>query len=334
MKLQRILFLSEAISLTSLEPDIIKCVQKSVREVIDVITDKKFIPLYSEWQDAISTKRGELLADKIGSTASNLFADALKHYIMDLFASKDDMLNNIRASGRKIQVTFKAGMHVNGQAASLHITISKRILETILKKPVKEAILLAWEDQAGVGPDEMLSAITYTLRYIDVSDDGYVITARRQSDSTEGVNALTSTLIHELTHVIQHSKQMDRGEFEYRSYMQKDRTKFYAAVAQLVDNEDIRSTDVYKVYRASPQEIDAFAQEAALRVLKSIDFPTIARSLSKAELMDELKYAIASNLDTVFKDRKTPAEIKSFNRFNKRMYLEVVRRVDAAYDKQ
>lgn len=73
--------------------------------------------------------------------------------------------------------------------------------------------------------------------------------------------------IHELVHIKQHLAQKP-GKTEYRSKVEPNKEKFYAAVRDIGD-----SPESYDIYASSLQETPAHAHDAALQIIRSIDFP-------------------------------------------------------------
>jgi hypothetical protein len=97
---------------------------------------------------------------------------------------------------------------------------------------------------------------------------------------------IVSTIVHELTHIIQHTKQPKNKKTEYRSYIEKDKSKFYDAIRRL-GTKDQQPGDS-KIHRSSPQEITAHANETALYIVSEI---SSIRNLNTTDI-SELKGVI------------------------------------------
>jgi hypothetical protein len=141
------------------------------------------------------------------------------------------------------------------------------------------------------------------------------------------LDRLVSVVLHELTHIIQHSaqyKQDRKGPTEYRSYLEPDKTKFNAVINKMHKGEELTPYE-YKIYRASPQEIPAFAQEAALGVLNDLDIDNVT---DLKELRKLLPDNIRAFMDHQFNNPSNAKEYAVFKKFHKLMYQEIMRYVD------
>ena len=151
--------------------------------------------------------------------------------------------------------------NVGGAAYYDRIEINKKPVITIAKYIV-DGIIDSLHDNAAID-DGIITDVKYASRMIsntEIDMDYYKI--------IDSINELISVFIHELVHIKQHSTQDMMKPTEYRSYATKDKERFNKAISNIhagnASEEDMR------LYRASPQEIPAFAHNAALDILHSI----------------------------------------------------------------
>lgn len=113
------------------------------------------------------------------------------------------------------------------------------------------------------------------------------------------VNELIGTYIHELVHIQQHKNQPIDKPTAYTSYGTKNKDKFKKSIDNI--NSGQYSNEDLKLYKASPQEIPAFAHNAAISIIHDamIDGNTSDK--------EDLKYYI-SVLDDYIKGGKFAKE--------------------------
>lgn len=135
--------------------------------------------------------------------------------------------------------------------------------------------------------NKILQKVESTLLYDNnkdlnkIADDPFV---------QQHINHLTDTIIHELVHIKQHSKQPKDKPTEYRSYLTKNKEQFYNAVKNLESQQD------WKLYLASPQEIPAHAHNFALELINFLwDQPV--DNINDKDIANKL----IINIDDVFK---------------------------------
>jgi hypothetical protein len=159
-----------------------------------------------------------------------------------------------------------------------------------------------------------------------------VADARKLPDT---IREISSVIVHELVHVVQHHSQRGREGFdtEYRSYLDKKKGEFYnLASGSRSSNEDSRYD---KLYYASPQEITAFAHQFALGILRSWDVDN-AESVDQLPTMGadgvdhkEIVASINRNMVRKFNNPDNPQEMKVYKRYLKLIYQEVIRGLEA-----
>lgn len=145
---------------------------------------------------------------------------------------------------------------------------------------------------------------------------------------------ISSVVVHELVHVVQHHSQRGRKSFdtEYRSYLDKKKGEFYNLAGSRSSDEESRYD---KLYYASPQEITAFAHQFALDILRAWDIdnaeeveqlPSMgADGVDHKEIVTSIKRGIIRKLN----NPDNPQELKVYKRYLKLIYQEVVRGIEA-----
>lgn len=131
------------------------------------------------------------------------------------------------------------------------------------------------------------------------------------------VRELIGVVIHELVHVQQAQKQLASGRVkrEYRSYVEKDPVKFQRAMRAIKSGT---YTDAeYVAYRASPQEITAFAHQIATAFID--DHGTITDQVIRRE--------IPNYLERIF-DNTDRDQHKAAKRLYKAIYVELTNYVE------
>ncbi len=126
-------------------------------------------------------------------------------------------------------------------------------------------------------------------------------------------------------HVAQHHAQFKKGrkKTEYRSYLQKDKSKFHQGVDKM-HNKEALSDQETEAYYGSPQEINARSHQTALEFLKD--------SLDSGMTVEEIKQSVADNLQGYMENRFHKPNDRQryalYKRFAKQVYQEVMREVD------
>ena len=219
---------------------------------------------------------------------------------------------------------------VRGWADGRDITFNMRFIDSIAKKAINVIFDSVYNSYNG---EERLDGFYFTCRSIG-SGDRYL--SRFVDDVIKKpVTKLASTAVHELVHVLQHNRQFNKGksDTEYRSYLDKYKGEFVDRHAKRLRNPDQSSNSddderYYNLYLASPQEIPAFAHQAALNIIDAFGF-------DEAEHKDDLAIGSVSHHDIVyavnnitngrFGQPKTPREAMVRKRYIKLVYQEVAR---------
>lgn len=207
---------------------------------------------------------------------------------------------------------LKTGGHASGLDIVINSDVIQSLAEDMLEK-VYQVTIDSLDSEENLVP---------TFFKICRTISEYISRRGLDRDVERNVENLVSVAIHELVHVVQHNQQFKKGRYstEYRSYLSKNSKDFYSSINKIHNSE--HNDKDYRLYRGSPQEIAAFAHEAALKFIKDIDIEYIEEY--KKDLPRELEHYI----ERMFNDPKNAEEYKVFKRFNKLMYQEVVRYIE------
>lgn len=207
-------------------------------------------------------------------------------------------------------ITFKE-LNVGGYASGLDITLHSKIISSLVKEILDYCFEHALNSLEG-GESDLVPSLFRVFKNIEARD---II---EHSDYL--IRKLVSTVIHELVHVVQHSKQQHRPQTAYRSYLTRDKSKFYAAINRM--HQGTSDIADYKLYRGSPQEITAFAHEEALKIINDTDMNN-GNEEELAYIKKHLPSYMQGYTGNMFSDPTNEHEYKIFKRFNKIVYQEV-----------
>ena len=260
----------------------------------------------------------------IFSYMQSLFPHAIKQNLLKLYSKEPYYLRN---------VDFVSLGRAHGQAEGVNIKLSKQTIANIL--------YIALTNMNN----------KFTSRLIDSNGranmevfDHMFTDAHKSKDIDNIISQLTSTIIHELVHVKQHAQQFlyapSDKQLEYRSYLNKDKNKFWDAIKKLETQEH------FDMYHASPQEITAFAHNLAIELID-----TVTKGLSIDDIIERdagnfvikrLKRVLsdASNYEQMstysryrsFNQPSNEKQYKIFKRFMKLVYKEITNYINELQD--
>jgi hypothetical protein len=196
--------------------------------------------------------------------------------------------------------------------------VTRKIIETLLGE--------AYENYE---PGERVKGFAFMARMAASGDRYYWGMIHYEIDRI--VAAMVRTTLHELVHVMQYSSQEVKGRsgIEYRSYLDKHKGEFRSHIddpkADLGPDETER---FYNLYLSSPQEIAAFAHEAALDIISSYESNSSPEAFNELT-QDDIVNAVDRVTSERFKDPKTRLELMVRKRYMKLAYLEVIRFINA-----
>ena len=219
------------------------------------------------------------------------------------------------------QVRFE-DMKTGGYASTIDMAINKSHIDNIAKEICDQLYQMTLDNVEN--EHEIVETMFRCFKEATIRD-----LYGRGSNLEKLIGGLVSVVLHELTHVIQHSQQYKKGRTstEYRSYLEPNKEKFHASVGKMSTGD--ASTEDYRLYRGSPQEIAAFAQETALHFINDMFLDEVTKPEEVQEFRQEIPKLLNHYVNKEFSDPSNPMEYAVFKRFNKLMYQEVIRYVDA-----
>jgi hypothetical protein len=139
----------------------------------------------------------------------------------------------------------------------------------------------------------------------------------------EYIDKSVSVFIHEMVHAKQHAAQKAKGipakKFDYRSYIKTKEIPNKEKFQDMVATPGALSDPVnHKIYRASPQEMTAFANQDAARFIKDNKL-NVPGAKANAETMAKLQ----NYLGKYFKDRDNYKEYILLKRYGTLVYKAV-----------
>ena len=229
--------------------------------------------------------------------------------------------NIIKAhTGIDSQVKFKE-IEVGGYASSIDMVINDSHVKDIARRIIDTMYQVTLDNTEN--ENEIVETMFRCFKNATARD-----LYGRNSDLETLLNKLVAVVIHELTHVVQHSSQFKKGRTssEYRSYLEPNKEKFHASVGKLSKGD--ASDEDYRLYRGSPQEVGAFAQEAALDFINDMFVDDMNQPEEFVEFKKEIPKLLNHYVNKQFNDPSNPMEYAVFKRFNKLMYQEVIRHIE------
>jgi hypothetical protein len=296
----RLYQITEAISLTKLSEPLIDAVNQAIIRSINLLANKK--NTISEYERSEAIKNGTL--SKILGRTDKWLAETITKNV-------EQFTSAIFAKEINPNVTVAFGdIKPLGYASGLSIVMNSKFISPIIKRvcdDIYDTTINRLDNSSQIVDAYFKMAETFSERDLQ---DIYI-----END----VNSMISTMIHEAVHVAQHEAQFKKGRdtTEYRSYIQKDKNKFYQDVNNLVQKEpEETTTDEHEAWRGSPQEINARSHQTALEFLKD--------SFDNGFSIDEIRKNVISELQ-YYMDKTRYAIYK---RFSKQVYQEVMRVLD------
>jgi hypothetical protein len=178
---------------------------------------------------------------------------------------------------------------------------------------------------------------TYLIKYNEGDTLDYLETANSIIDSfksnmfTSPINTVVGNIagvfIHEMVHAKQDksasANKMDPQK-AYRSYLTNKET--FDKSIEDYEAAGFTKTEAYRLYRGSPQEIAAFANQEAAKFIKNKKLDQSGAVVTPDKLtglQNHLKY-----LNDIFTDKNNPTEIKIIRRYTTLMYKAVMDYLD------
>ena len=321
--------LNEAVRLTSLEPGITSRFVKELQTAFDGITEE-VLEMYDEYDFSISDDDITIITHLVSRLITTKTCDRSIPPITEFVNAHPAVHESARG---KIQIMFARGMKADGVAEGTVVRINRDLVRVAIVERCINAIIQSMPPDLPVA--QQITNLIKELQQLQFS----TIVNNRQSSETfalrEAILHISGTIIHELTHTVQHARQSHRDTTEYRSYLEPNAKRFRNMVNALANSTlaqiGMPEAEVTKAYRASPQEIPAFAQQIALMILDYLGFPASAKIATKKEVLDELSRVMPRYISFIFDNSKTKIDEKVYRRYAKLIYQEVVENIDQYY---
>ena len=259
--------LNEAISLTKEKHTILNALvdmgELTLGDIQLFDMEGQHLTIYSHYNTKITNGSNYR---RVHSILMDLTDSVTKH----IQGSISDVMSNIANSEVKVFLSKLNGA-IGGSAGYDYVNLN--VDTTTLEKDTESFLMNVLLD-AGVFSEDEHDVHTLVINNIE---EVYHILSSMKIRNFKVWNELPNiigTKIHELVHIIQHSKQPEMGVkgfgTEYRSNL-TDQERFYQAVRN-VSSGDATEEDT-RIYYSSIQEIPAHAHNVALDIISKIEFP-------------------------------------------------------------
>ena len=299
-----------------------------IREIVSeaISLTKHYVPVQSALTDTVKQSLAKIKSSQFQEFRNRVDRTGAMHTLVRevterlIYHLKNDfsktLTNYVRTNidaGLKTRIKF-GGSEFHGSVDQLDITIDsakiKRLADSVLDGVERTA--LDQDDDSGSYYDGFFSVIREYSQ--DLEDFiGYTVDRRLIPD-------LANTFVHEMVHVLQHKPQIAKGRdsLEYRSYLDPRKKEFPEHDRW---DDPAQSKQYSKLYYASPQEITAFAHEAAIRILKDVMADPAYDRSQVSELLQDIPQYAKKYVGTPTNDR----EKRVYNRYIKLIYQEIQR---------
>lgn len=308
--------ITEAISVSSYDKPIELTIKKTIFGTLSELTD-----LYGYYKAAESD-----FSDYNGSSWEFMNVMTMEYeqrLLMVLGSNITDVINRQIGNDVVEKVHFKKLDRADGQAPGRGIEVSKEYLKTIATLVIEKLISMTIND---------FDREDYPKGFFSLCEEAakghpFIVETINQT-IYETVYKLVDVIIHELTHVLQHYPQLVKGrkDTEYRSYLDRKKSEF---VKLHQSNTDKHPERWWNLYYASPQEMAAFAHNAALYIIRSYDMhratdPSELYDITPDDIIDGIRIILGKfQMNKYFDNPKTKKEQQIRNRYIKLVYMEV-----------
>lgn len=307
---------NEAISTTQYEATVDSAVRLSIAQAMSEIAGLK--GQFPKEEKALLKQNPKPLFLKLHESLQNALASRISQIVKVKLS---------RALGNEIPLNISFGDvgKSNAIATDTDITVSPKYVKQISKKIIENVYSNVIESY---DLEHQVDGAFYTFKLVGSQDKTVTPTVLEDTDTV--INSLVDVVLHELTHVVQHHKQLSKGrtDTEYRSYLDSKKGELGGINAS---GADLNATDdrYYDLYYASPQEIAAHANEMAMAAIRKYN---LRKAKSEQDITPITAEEISSFVRKYIKDRysdpKTPKEHQVFKRYAKLVYQEIQRYVD------
>lgn len=251
----------------------------------------------------------ELLSERISlSTFTPTINKALQHAVMDIFKTpskppaKMDMQFMVKYNTMFVNAIKPILTDYAKDITNTDVAIQFKSLPQGTGQYIEDTNTIT------ISPKVLSKLITLLYKHqtdkIDTSD---VITI---------ISYLTSVFLHEVTH----AKQVSHGQrYEYKhGYVEKDKIKFFTALIQDEFKSEEERTRAQEIYKSQPDEISAYAQEAASDLINKIFNLSFNEQVTAIDVF--LKEIPKQSTYSDFKNRTEPGYEKVYRRYLKSIY--------------
>ena len=251
----------------------------------------------------------ELLSERISlSTFTPTINKALQHAVMDIFKTpskppaKMDMQFMVKYNTMFVNAIKPILTDYAKDITNTDVAIQFKSLPQGTGQYIEDTNTIT------ISPKVLSKLITLLYKHqtdkIDTSD---VITI---------ISYLTSVFLHEVTH----AKQVSHGQrYEYKhGYVEKDKIKFFTALIQDEFKSGEERTRAQEIYKSQPDEISAYAQEAASDLINKIFNLSFSEQVTAIDVF--LKEIPKQSTYSDFKNRTEPGYEKVYRRYLKSIY--------------
>lgn len=346
--------ITEAISLTRYQASIKKDITDSIEECLYTMVKDMDGPDFSTLKGVENDET--LFSQLIRPTIKKYLEQYLVYYIEKKLTVKarDMFLEYLIDIGQKRQEKTLAALvdpKLNSKIKRPFVKFHT-ITDLGHATPTTGAIVLSWNYYYTVIVDRLAEII------VDIFYDSYYsgnqnqLTALKLMFQSSGrnimmpkiidyvnrrkvIDEMIGTFTHEVVHVAQHAIQqaLGREKTEYRSYIEKNKEKFWASFAKDLAGQYINPELMNRLHAGSPQEIGAFVHNIALNIIKSYYFDETP--------LDELKYytdikspyyrenttALRTDIVHAVRDHLVAKNIRPESRIEKEIYKRYMKMV-------
>jgi hypothetical protein len=310
--------LNEEISISKYTPEVEETFYKAMSDTFRLIA--KFEPTFDHYKTELDKNMSlSPIMGEIRDTFQKFYIDNIERLLTNL---------SRKITNEKVVVVVQ-DINDLGHANGVLIKLSKKTIEKLANQAVA----------------------AYQQYFYDVLEDQYNFFGEfflHMRDKLEGaferhvsssdVEAVASTFIHELVHVMQHIPQFRKGrdETEYRSYLDHPKIKRknrkagidggeFSSAHTREFNQGEYSDRWWKLYKATPQEMAARSHQAAIDVLRAWNLFSKYVELDELPSDQDILSSVVEFASNVADKPTSPVEQKVYNRYIKLIYQEVDR---------
>ena len=330
--------LDEEISLTQYEPVITKAIYASIKDaLIRFAQDYDRTKFHTFDFDREEFNQGYMT--KFG----NVLTEELKRYITAMLIQQLEDVG-IKIEPHLRQVDFPSSKGFSGAAGYNKIKLNDKLVVKLSEVVYQSLYDLTLSGNFG-GEGELLSAFWDSVRY---TIKNWNSESKRIRNIEDTIYEIVDVFIHELVHIKQHAKQVNRkgndnnrGRTEFRSYLDKKKNEYSKLASKKWTGADYDSDLLspeeqqryHQLYYASPAEIPAHAHNIVAKIIKNFDFAN-TDDYSRADYIENAQTALRDI--TIYLDEYLHSRYKGstdkrtqlvYKRYHKLVYQELYTRL-------